>query len=461
MTTTSEVVPPPSADINTKYQKLATEYAKLRAQMVVLKKGLLDEQEKSVRLGEEVHTKDMAIRKRDGEMEAVLFRNQQLTKRVNVLQDEAEAQQRNKGRSVWGRRSGAGDKERDRSHSKDRSSNSSLLSVGGDSAETVISEELVSKIQENAELRVKLADIETTYCGTIQALRERVSDLEKEAAVATQGNKARESEVASSLSVAEKEVKEAGEKMEALQGQLREKEDTIVQLQVQLSSALERCEGLELESSKAGPHTNTQATQYTFVDEDKELLQQREARQMESLQQRLSTALGKMKDLEKDREHWKLEFQLIQLKMEKLKNEKSSSLNSLPDAMELELEEVLIQREEELKSVYESKIEELIASRILADSKAISHFLELEAVSARLYARQREGEKLYREASTARLEEDKVREEIAVTKENYETQLSVMSEHLASMNSKLAEQEEIISQLRFEVSGKSTKKGKK
>merc|ERR1712025_678854 len=128
--------------------------------------------------------------------------------------------------------------------------------------------------------------------------------------------------------------------------------------------------------------------------------------------------------------------------------------------MELELEEVIIQREEELIS-YESKIEELIASRILADSKAISHFLELEAVSARLYARQREGEKLYREASTARLEEDKVREEIAVTKENYETQLSVMSEHLASMNSKLAEQEEIISQLRFEVSGKSAKKGKK
>ena len=45
---------PAGPDINTKYQKLATEYAKLRAQMTVLKKGLVDEQEKSVKLSDQV-----------------------------------------------------------------------------------------------------------------------------------------------------------------------------------------------------------------------------------------------------------------------------------------------------------------------------------------------------------------------------------------------------------------------
>merc|ERR1719186_1210281 len=92
-------------------------------------------------------------------------------------------------------------------------------------------------------------------------------------------------------------------------------------------------------------------------------------------------------------------------------------------------------------------------------SKAVAYYLELEALTARLYIKKKEGEKLSREASTARLEEDKVREEIATTKENYESQLSVMSDHLASMNSKLAEQEDLILQLKFEQKG--GKKGKK
>merc|ERR1719318_1867281 len=116
-------------------------------------------------------------------------------------------------------------------------------------------------------------------------------------------------------------------------------------------------------------------------------------------------------------------------------------------------------REEELKSVWEAKIDELISSRLMADSKAVAYYLELEALTSRLYNKKKEGEKLSREASTARLEEDKVREEIETTKENYESQLSVMSDHLASMNSKLAEQEDLILQLKFEQ--KAGKKGKK
>ena len=43
-----------STDLSTKYQKLATEYAKLRAQVDVLKKGVLDEQEKNNALTEQV-----------------------------------------------------------------------------------------------------------------------------------------------------------------------------------------------------------------------------------------------------------------------------------------------------------------------------------------------------------------------------------------------------------------------
>jgi hypothetical protein len=43
-----------ATDLGLKYQKLATEYAKLRAQVVVLKKGVLDEQERNNLLTEQV-----------------------------------------------------------------------------------------------------------------------------------------------------------------------------------------------------------------------------------------------------------------------------------------------------------------------------------------------------------------------------------------------------------------------
>eukprot|EP00091_Calanus_sinicus_P012658 TRINITY_DN28363_c0_g1_i1.p3 TRINITY_DN28363_c0_g1~~TRINITY_DN28363_c0_g1_i1.p3 ORF type:complete len:113 (-),score=45.71 TRINITY_DN28363_c0_g1_i1:876-1214(-) len=102
-------------------------------------------------------------------MEAVLFRNQQLAKRINLLQEEAETAASKKGKSRW---------KRDRSGSKERHSHNNSLGV--DSAEQVINEELVAKITENAELKVKLNDIEMQHAANTQALKLRIEDLERE-----------------------------------------------------------------------------------------------------------------------------------------------------------------------------------------------------------------------------------------------------------------------------------------
>ena len=160
--------------------------------------------------------------------------------------------------------------------------------------------------------------------------------------------------------------------------------------------------------------------------------------------------------MERDREHWKLEYQLVHLRLDKLKQDSQQTALSLGG----DIDELIAQREEELKSVWEAKIEELIGTRLMADSKAMAYYLEMEALAARLHNKKREGEKLCREASTARLEEDKVREEIATVKENYESQLSAMSDHLAMMTSKLAEQEDLIQNLNFQCR-EAAKKGKK
>jgi len=433
----------PGPDLITKYQKLATEYAKIRAQMTVLKKGLVDEQEKSTSLADQVHERDTQIRKQGSEMEAVLFRNQQLAKRINLLQEEADAVASKKGRSRW---------KRDRSGSKERHGQNNSLGV--DTAEQVINEELVAKITENAELKVKLNDIETQHAANTQALKLRIEDLEREKVELSSGVKVRETEASNFANDLKMETSQLNTKIEYLEKELVDKNDKIVTQQVQLESIMERCDALE---KKATPvQSSDVATQYTFVDEALDEKRAGEERERQSLAQRLESNLAKIKDLEKDREHWKLEYQLIQIKMEKLKQESSPPASEISN---MELDEVMALREEELKSVWEAKIDELISSRLMADSKAVAYYLELEALTSRLYNKKKEGEKLSREASTARLEEDKVREEIATTKENYESQLSVMSDHLASMNTKLAEQEDLILQLKFEQ--KSGKKGKK
>ena len=391
----------------------------------------------------QVHERDTQIRKQGSEMEAVLFRNQQLAKRINLLQEEADAVASKKGRSRW---------KRDRSGSKERHGQNNSLGV--DIAEQVINEELVAKITENAELKVKLNDIETQHAANTQALKLRIEDLEREKVELSSGVKVRETEASNFANDLKMETSQLNTKIEYLEKELVDKNDKIVTQQVQLESIMERCDALEKKTAPV--QSSDVATQYTFVDEALDEKKAGEERERQSLAQRLESNLAKIKDLEKDREHWKLEYQLIQIKMEKLKQESSPPASEISN---MELDEVMALREEELKSVWEAKIDELISSRLMADSKAVAYYLELEALTSRLYNKKKEGEKLSREASTARLEEDKVREEIATTKENYESQLSVMSDHLASMNTKLAEQEDLILQLKFEQ--KSGKKGKK
>ncbi|OBS82988.1 hypothetical protein A6R68_23022, partial [Neotoma lepida] len=62
--------------------------AGLRAQNQVLKKGVVDEQASSAVLKEQLKMKDQSLRKLQQEMDSLTFRNLQLAKRVELLQDE-------------------------------------------------------------------------------------------------------------------------------------------------------------------------------------------------------------------------------------------------------------------------------------------------------------------------------------------------------------------------------------
>uniref|UniRef100_A0A3Q4MUB5 Protein phosphatase 1 regulatory subunit 21 n=1 Tax=Neolamprologus brichardi TaxID=32507 RepID=A0A3Q4MUB5_NEOBR len=140
-------------DLQTKYSKLAQEYSKLRAQNQVLKKGVVDEQANSASLKEQLKQRDQSLRKQEQEMDSLSFRNQQLAKRVELLQEELAASE-SKGDSP---------------------------SQHGLQTQSVFDEDLQKKIEENERLHIQFYEADERHKKTEAELRERLEKLEKDA----------------------------------------------------------------------------------------------------------------------------------------------------------------------------------------------------------------------------------------------------------------------------------------
>ncbi|NWW13334.1 PPR21 phosphatase, partial [Oreocharis arfaki] len=150
-----------AAELQGKYQKLAQEYSKLRAQNQVLKKGVVDEQANSASLKEQLKMKDQSLRKLQQEMDSLTFRNQQLAKRVELLQDElalSEARGKKNKKSV---------------------ESSSQLSQ---EQKSVFNEDLQKKIEENERLHILFFEADEQHKRLEAELRSRLEVLETGAA---------------------------------------------------------------------------------------------------------------------------------------------------------------------------------------------------------------------------------------------------------------------------------------
>ncbi|XP_067278450.1 protein phosphatase 1 regulatory subunit 21 [Pseudorasbora parva] len=145
-------------DLQSKYSKLAQEYSKLRAQNQVLKKAVLDEQTSSNSLKDELKQKEQSLRKVEQEMDSLSFRNQQLTKRVELLQEELLTESR-------GRRS------------KNKGDSPPQVNL---QAQNVFDEDLRKKIQENERLHIQFYEADEQYRRQEAQLRARLDQLERE-----------------------------------------------------------------------------------------------------------------------------------------------------------------------------------------------------------------------------------------------------------------------------------------
>ncbi|XP_061407195.1 protein phosphatase 1 regulatory subunit 21 isoform X4 [Lethenteron reissneri] len=158
-----------ASETQAKYQKLAQEYAKLRAQNQVLKKAVVDEQEASGVLKEQLKGREQSVRRLEQEMDSLTFRNQQLAKRVELLQGELESME-TRGKK-----------------SKPRAGELVVSVPVFPARESVFNEDLQKKIGENEELhKQQLYEVADKHEREQAALRERLAWLEEQ--VSSQDN---------------------------------------------------------------------------------------------------------------------------------------------------------------------------------------------------------------------------------------------------------------------------------
>ncbi|WAR29240.1 PPR21-like protein [Mya arenaria] len=188
------------------------------------------------------------------------------------------------------------------------------------------------------------------------------------------------------------------------------------------------------------------------------------AKQIEAFQQRVGR-------LEQEKEHWMLEHQLLKIKFEheeektrKLEKEMENStqveqVTSIQDNVEAprplgKLDATgkptgnVDTREALIKNHFSVRINDLTQQVQLADSKCVSFHAEM----AERAKKQSEDELKAMSQTYAQL-----KDELSTTSKNYESQLSMMSDHLAGMNEKLTQQKDEIDDLKTQIAKVNTK----
>lgn len=168
----------------------------------------------------------------------------------------------------------------------------------------------------------------------------------------------------------------------------------------------------------------------------------------ESFAQQLESLKNKVWKLEEEKEHWMLEWQLLQAKYERQAKDMlpvSGLSQGEGDGHDGQL----------IVDHFKARIKEMIRQNQLADSKAVYYYSECKALQKRLHLAEEQQLKLERQLQDKQLALQQLRDEMRSTAHSYEDQLSTMSEHLASMNEKLTQQKDEIDALRH--SSSSTK----
>ncbi|KAL6444354.1 hypothetical protein ACFW04_001909 [Cataglyphis niger] len=379
-----------NGQLQTKYQKIAAEYSKIRAQANVLKKAVIEEQARNTDIRNHLKEREVELRRADQEIDSLTFRNQQLTKRITVLQEELDKAQ-NKSK---------------KSKSKVPENNSHISPTPPNN---ILDEEFQKKIVENAQLLSQISDKDSE----IESLYERIQQLEYKVDYSEKSKIESECQYQSTIDKLERERNDLQRKLNDRQKQ----EET-----VSWSSNEGRRDGYDFDAKGIlSNHRQTEPSPFSSPSASRRSSKSLGEGKPQKPQEESNVFLyTKSCDLEKEINHWKTQYHILKIKHDELEQKKVETISQIDNDI---VKPVEINNMNEVMQVQletsESKREKCETALL----ETLSNYNSLQ-------------------------------KEKEMQEGNYKIQLNTMSEHLANMNEKLICQTEEIQQLKFELANK-------
>ncbi|XP_055342856.1 protein phosphatase 1 regulatory subunit 21-like [Paramacrobiotus metropolitanus] len=394
---------PGGETLEQKHNRLLAEHAKVRSQLAVLKNVVVEEKNNTAELKSQMRQKDQAIRRLEQETESIRFLNGQMQTRLVILQKDLM--------------------ERDTKSKSSRRKEPAQPSVASSSTE--LNADFVQLVEINAHLSSKLNSVQTE-------METRVNELEsklRDAAVAEKNAVNQLTEYKEMFQEVENRVKAECEA--AWRKEVSEHKGSVFDLRTEnsiLKSELEKAKN-DIDSLQKN---NTDVAQQSLF--------------IKSLSEQIDSQKEQLVKLQQDREEWMYKAQILTLKSSSSQAELPLERSDSGDSRTTEMEAPVNQVESSLRT----RINTLISDLQLADGKALYFQAECSALHLRLQMVEDDKRKVDQRLSEARNHIDELKKQFESTVIHTNEQISLMSEHLASMNEKLQTKTDEINILKYE-----------
>lgn len=401
-----------ATETSAKYQKLAAEYSKLRAQASVLKKAVLEEQNKSSSLRENLRVKEATLRKTEQEVDSLGFRNKQLERTVAKLQEDLELE--------FKRASAKGGAK-----SKSSTGAGAVADPSGVDAQ-LLTEELQKKILENAQLVTQLDD-RGAEVGQCQLRLDGLNrELQHQASLEQKLRKEMEA-LALRNTELEAKISEAASTIGSEDGlSVTADMENHYNNHFSSNSSQAGAVGGSSNNNNNNNHNNNASSGTNNNCDDRIVF------------------------LEKELSHWRAQYELLKVESASHREvgaaasvsnvvrgedvSQESEKNSEDNQTQSEFES----REEKLTQRFTKSIGDLFHDKCRAESKLASHLLESQRLQSHLDIMKNR----LKECEDAKRDEEHryriIEDELARTRLNYEEQISVLTEQVISLSDQLA-----------------------
>lgn len=395
---------------SSKYQKLAAEYSKLRAQASVLKRAVLEEQNKNSALREALQVKEANLRKSLQEVDSLGFRNKQLERTVASLQQDLEGQ--------------------NKANTKGQKSKNATINDTITVADTkLMQEELEKKILENAQLMMQVEDRHAE----IKQCQVRMDSLNRE----LQHQAVLEQKLRKEMEVLSLRNTELEAKVSEAASTIGSEDGLSVTAEMENHYSTSNHYSSNSSHATGAPGSNGHHPQHHHNNQGSGGGSSRNCDDRTVF-------------LEKELSHWRAQYELLKIETTSQRGARGAAVGAGEKDDEFSLEVVeknsgdnQIQsehqsREQKLTDRFTKSIGELFHDKCRAESKLASHLLESQRLQSHLDItknRLKESEESIRdEEHRYRIIED----ELARTRLNYEEQISVLTEQVVNLSEQLA-----------------------